>query len=242
MKLSFEPMADYYNVPELFTFNQMDNKYPAVQQTEKDQMMDDYRLTTIAVVAQNIKDNTKLEGSMLNDVINTMIIATMNLYRYERGLEPFNISGMTQALANQHRLAREGNHEDMISKMRRRPNHSANIGGLFTNNPESRLFLRNFMGMTEPIAHTISYTPQDKKMPDVLETGEPWTEDELQTYDDFRAYAADIVAMIASTWDGKAFLMQELDARLFVGIAMSIQDDGVVTIDAFTTSDKPTTI
>lgn len=236
MTLSFMAPMAFYNEPALFKL-QPEND-PAFSKAENTMIGLWRTQLQTSIKRYNEGEFTRITQASL---LSGLIYATINKYRAERNLKPFIYGGVVTDLMgwqSTQRATKTG--LTVVSEIMKRPNHSANLGGIAAPSIESDLFLQQQLEYLNVVGHVTEYMPQEDNMPDYIVTEKLWNDEELMNVTNWPAYAADVVAAIAGTWNGKQFLMQSSDTDLYYGQATTLVGFENLELDLMTASTTPT--
>lgn len=238
--LDFQISPDFYNNPNIFGFQEVAYE-PATN-------WDEFNTTSersMLLKAINDLNNNELDNVTRAKLLQAMIIASINQYRLLHSLPIFKMAGVpTMLMRWQNAQYEQQTGKHFRDVMMNRPHHSANLGSITSlrkdteHNSTSNLFMRETLSLNDIVAHVDEYSAQDALLPDYIKPGEPWTTDDLMTNDPnvFTAFAADVVAAIAGSWTGKAFLMQAHFNPEFIGVFYKTNEDNQFIIDIMTAS------
>lgn len=230
MTLDFQTTLSFYNNVSEFPFG--DTADRDIQITDL-QLPADYKnseyhqIIELMVNCFNSNDfQAANEANIIPRFFSALLIATINRYRATFNLPAFRIAQSLHPLAfSETDLVNvdaddetKANLTPLKERLQNNEYHSGNLS--FINDPDvqTNLFLQQSLIIQEPIKHVLNMTYQNDDQPDYVEFGEPWTMDEIFTVQNWTAYIADVVATIATTWDGKIFLTQtsENDNQIYI--------------------------
>lgn len=242
MTLEFQTKLSFYNSITEFPFGNAidrDIKDTDLQLPTAYRNSEYHQIIELMVSCFNTNDfQAANEANIIPRFFSALLIATINRYRATFNLPAFRIAQSLYPLAfSETELANSEADAETKAKLtplkERLQNNEYHSGNLsFINDPDvqTNLFLQQSLIIQEPIKHVLNMTYQNDDQPDYVEFGETWTIDEIFTPQNWPAYIADVVATIATTWDGKIFLTQtsENNNQIYIDTDNLITDDQTI--------------